>query len=138
MQNKLLQFLIDVAIIAGIGILIALALLLIIFIIVSALYIAPAKQHKYNLKELARDRNETRLYLQEYQAVIENDKIRQELDLKVKQVKSLEDKIRKKAAELKSINATVEKTSKDKSNSKAKATPTTTKETKGATNVKEN
>lgn len=95
----------------------AIVFLLSVFLIASALYIFPAKQVKIDLKKIAEKEIESRIYLDEYQFTIANQHWQEKIDAKVKAERDLNDKIRKKAAELKSITAAVErapKTSKKK------------------------
>ena len=81
----------------------AFVFLLSVFLIASALYIFPAKQVKIDLKKIAEKEIESRIYLDEYQFTIANQHWQEKIDAKVKAERDLNDKIRKKAAELKAL-----------------------------------
>lgn len=104
-----------------IAIAVALIFLVAMFLIATAAYVFPAKQVKIDLKKIAETEIESRIYLDEYQFTIANQHWQEKIDNKASTVKDLDNKIRKKSAELKSITAAVE--------SKPKVTKITKKKT---------
>lgn len=97
-----------ILLIATVSISTVLIFLLVVFIFSTAMYIFPAKQIKYDLKQITENEIESRIYLDEYQFTIANQHWQEKIDNKASTVKDLDNKIRKKSAELKSITAAVE------------------------------
>ncbi len=97
--------------ISGLILIVALALMIGILIIVTALYIPVKKANKYNLKSAESYVTEQRIYLDEYKYTVENDRLKEKLESKEQELKGIQDNIRKQSAELKSIEAEIAKKS---------------------------
>lgn len=80
-----------------------------IFIFATAVYLIPSKQQKINLKEISEIKTQQRIYLDEYQFAIASEHHNKLIHDKASTVKDLDSKIRKRSAQLKSLNAEIER-----------------------------
>ncbi|CCV64330.1 hypothetical protein BN85407530 [Alteracholeplasma palmae J233] len=110
-----------IALVALSVLLLKLVFLVAVFLFATAIYIIPWKQTKIDLRAISETKIEQRIYLDEYQFTIASEQHRKELEEKVKVIKDVESKIRKRAAELKSITAQIERVENGDKKSKKKA-----------------
>lgn len=95
--------------ILGIALVASLVFALVMFLIACGLYVIPYFQSKVDLKSIASEKYENRIYIDEAKYIIADKELQEKVDEKQAYIKELESDIRKVAAEKKSVLAEAER-----------------------------
>lgn len=87
---------------------------LIMFLIACGMYVIPYFQSKIDLKSIASEKYENRIYITKAEYIIADDELQKEIDKKVKYRDEIQNDIRKLAANKSSLEAEEKRNSKDK------------------------
>lgn len=98
--------------IVGIAVIASLIFSLVMFLIACGLYVIPYFQSKIDLKTIASDKFQNKIYIDEAKYIIADNELQEKVNAKLKNIDELNDDIRKLAAQKKSLTADLEKAEK--------------------------